>query len=237
MVFHIVYTLLNKCTRGLTLCALLFVAVSISARSIQTINEEKAREVARQQVVWNNRLCPFSTLAHDFLKSVYGKSSYKGLMPEQVVYGWLLRPEIWKDEPMIAVPDPDLRKQLGIEGEYARFSELFDDTLGYRLNHLGADLPPQMRQLVRETPAVVDLDEKAGLIILLTQGRLIQPRPDSIPPLSNLRVEAEVLYNNTSQVGVLGFVVLIIAIIYLIIRKFSLPLQSKFESKHEKESH
>ena len=225
------------CLRLLVIVFTIHYSLSSFSRSIQTINAEKAHEVARQQVIWNDRLCPFSTLAHDFLKSVYGQSSYKGLMPEQVVYGWLLRPEVWKDEPMIAVPDADLRKQLDIEGEYAKFSELFDDTLGYRLNNLGADLPPQMQQLVRESPAAIDLDEKAGLIILLTQGQLIQPRPDSIPPLSPLRVEAEVLYNNTSQPVLLGFVVLIIAIIYLIIRRFSLSLQPKSESEHEKESH
>ena len=171
---------------------------SSPSRSIQTINAEKAREVAREQVIWNDRVCPFSTLALDFLESVYGKSSYKGLMPEQVVYGWLLRPEVWKDEPMILIPDANLRRQLNIEGKYAKFSELFDDTLGYRLNNLGSDLPPEMRQLVRESAPVVELDEKAGMIILLTQGRLIQPRPDSIPPLSKLRVELEVLYNKIS---------------------------------------
>lgn len=171
---------------------------SSPSRSIQTINAEKAWEVAREQVIWNDRVCPFSTLALDFLESVYGKSSYKGLMPEQVVYGWLLRPEVWKDEPMILIPDANLRRQLNIEGKYAKFSELFDDTLGYRLNNLGSDLPPEMRQLVRESAPVVELDEKAGMIILLTQGRLIQPRPDSIPPLSKLRVELEVLYNKIS---------------------------------------
>ena len=171
---------------------------SSPSRSIQTINAEKAREVAREQVMWNDRVCPFSTLALDFLESVYGKSSYKGLMPEQVVYGWLLRPEVWKDEPMILIPDANLRRQLNIEGRFAKFSELFDDTLGYRLNNLGSDLPPEMRKLVRESAPVVELDEKAGMIILLTQGRLIQPRPDSIPPLSKLRVELEVLYNKIS---------------------------------------
>ncbi len=154
--------------------------------------------MAREQVIWNDRLCPFSTFALDFLKSVYGKSSYKGLMPEQVIYGWLLCPEEWKDEPMILIPDADLRRQLSIEGKYAKFSELFDDTLGYRLNNIGADLPPEMRRLVKESPPVVELDEKAGMIILLTQGRLIQPRPDSIPPLSRLRVELEILYNKLS---------------------------------------
>ena len=133
------------------------------SRSIQTINAEKAEEVAREQVIWNDRLCPFSTFALDFLESVYGKSSYKGLMPEQVVYGWILRPETWKDEPMILIPDADLRRQLSIEGKYAKFSELFDDTLGYRLNNIGADLPPEMRRLVRESPPVVELDEKAGM--------------------------------------------------------------------------
>ena len=202
-------------------------SLSSFSRSIQTINAEKAHEVARQQVVWNDRLCPFSTLAHDFLKSVYGKSSYKGLMPEQVVYGWLLRPEIWKDEPMIQISDADLRRQLGIEGDYAKFSELFDDTLGYRLNNLGADLPSKMQQLVRESPSVIALDEKAGLIILLTQGQLIQPRPDSIPPLSNFRVEAEILYNNASLPVVLLIVSVFLVILYLIIRRFSLPLQPK----------
>lgn len=190
-----------------------------SSRSIQTINAEKAHEVAREQVIWNDRLCPFSTLALDFLKSVYGKASYKGLTPEQVVYGWLLRPEVWKDEPMILIPDANLRQQLNIEGEYARFSDLFDDTLGYRLNTLGSDLPPQMRQLVRESPAAVELDEKAGMIILLTQGRLIQHRPDSIPPLSNLRVEAEILYNSTSQPLVLLVISALAIILYLIIYK------------------
>ena len=75
------------------------------ARSIPTINRDKAREVAREQVVWRDRLCPLSTAARDFLKAVYGKSSYQGLTPEQVVYGWRLRPDVWKDEPMILIGD------------------------------------------------------------------------------------------------------------------------------------
>lgn len=176
---------------------LLLSAATIFARSVPTVNTEKAREAAREQVWWQGRLCTLSTLADDFLQTVYGKSTYKGLSAVQVVYGWRLRPDVWKDEPMILVPDDDLRRRLGIEGEYARFSQLFDDTLGYRLTSLGADLPERLRQLYRESPPVVELDEKAGLIILLTEGRLIQPRPDSIPALSTLQIEAEVLYNNT----------------------------------------
>ena len=179
------------------LLPLLFFSLPSSARSIQTINADKAREVAREQIIWNGRLCPFSTFALDFLKTVYGDNRYKGLSPEQVVCGWILRPEIWKEEPMIHIPDENLRQQLQITGEYAKFSELFDDTLGYKLNTIGADLPERMRQLARETPAAISLDEKVGEIILLTKGELFHPRPDNMQPLPAWRVEVEILWNNT----------------------------------------
>ena len=205
--------------RCLTLCILIGITTVLSARSIQTINEDKAKEVAREQVVWNGRLCPFSTFALGFLQSVYGKSSYKGLSPEQVVYGWLLRPEVWKEEPMIHVPDADLRQQLKIEGEYVRFSELFDDTLGYKLNTLGSDLPERMRPMVRESSAAISLDEKVGDIILLTKGQLFQPRPADMKPLPAWRVEGEILWNNTPSWAILVIVTAVVALLVFFLRK------------------
>ena len=208
--------------RGVLLLFLTFhfsLLTTSSARSIQTINAEKAREVAREQVVWQDRLCPFSTFALDFLKSVYGKSNYKGLSPEQVVYGWLLRPEVWKDEPMIHIPETDLQRQLNIEGEYAKFSELFDDTLGYKLNTLGSDLPERMRQMARESSAAISLDEKVGDIILLTRGQLFQPRPADMEPLPAWRVEGEILWNNTPSWAILLIVTAVVALLVLFLGK------------------
>ncbi len=181
-------------------------------RSVPTINAERAREAAREQVYWKERVCPLSTLAIDFLQSVYGDRTYKGLSAVQVVYGWRLRPDAWKEEPMIQIRDSDLRRQLNIEGEYAKFSELFDDTLGYRLTQLGADLPERMRQMVRESQAAVELDEKVGLIIMLTEGRLVQPVPKDKEPLSPWRVEAEVLYNELP-----GWLFPVVAVLLLIL--------------------
>ena len=204
--------LVRESAKGLALCIFLLLSATSFARSIQTINAEKAREAARDQVIWKDRLCTFSTLSLDFLESIYGKSSYKGLKPEQVVYGWLLRPDVWKDEPMIRITDKDLCQQLRIEGEYARFSELFDDTLGYKLNHLGENLPERMRQLVRESPSAIELDEKVGMIILLTQGRLIQPRPSDRAPLPAWRVEAEIIWNNLTAPWLILTLLVIVAL-------------------------
>ena len=204
--------------RTLLWLLLLATATIATARSIPTINAERAREAAHEQVWWDDRVCPLATLAHDFLESVYGQSTYKGLSAVQVVYGWRLRPDVWKDEAMIYVPDADLRRQLHLEGEYATFSELFDDTLGYRLNTIGSELPERMRQIVRESQPVIELDEKVGLIIQLTQGRLIQPRPDSIAPLPSWRVEAEVLYAVTPVWAIALIVACIATLICLSLR-------------------
>lgn len=204
--------------RTLLWLLLLATATIATARSIPTINAERAREAAHEQVWWDDRVCPLATLAHDFLESVYGQSTYKGLSAVQVVYGWRLRPDVWKDEAMIYVPDADLRRQLHIEGDYAKFSELFDDTLGYRLNTIGSELPERMRQIVRESQPVIELDEKVGLIIQLTQGRLIQPRPDSIAPLPSWRVEAEVLYAVTPVWAIALIVACIATLICLSLR-------------------
>jgi len=188
-------------------------------RSVPTINREKAKEAAREQVLWKGRSCPLSTLAKDFLVSVYGKTTYKGLSAVQVVYGWMLRPDVWKDEQMIYVPDTDLRKRLNINGEYAKFSELFDDTLGYRLNNLGSDLPERMRPMVRESQAAIELDEKVGMIIMLTKGKLVKALPDSIPPLPKWRLEAEILYNDTPLWALILIPLTIGIIITIAVRK------------------
>lgn len=208
--------------RTLLWLLLLATATIATARSIPTINAERAREAAHEQVWWDGRVCPLATLAHDFLESVYGKRTYKGLSAVQVVYGWRLRPDVWKDEPMIYVPDADLRRQLHLEGEYAKFSELFDDTLGYRLNTIGSELPERMQQIVRESQPVIELDEKVGLIIELTQGRLIKPRPDSIPPVSKWRIEAEMFYVDTP-----AWLMVLLTICIIIFVFFSVKLSKK----------
>lgn len=206
--------------RTLLWLLLLATATIATARSIPTINAERAREAAHEQVWWDGRVCPLATLAHDFLESVYGKRTYKGLSAVQVVYGWRLRPDVWKDEPMIYVPDADLRRQLHLEGEYAKFSELFDDTLGYRLNTIGSELPERMQQIVRESQPVIELDEKVGLIIELTQGRLIQPRPDSIPPVSKWRIEAEIFYVDTPAWLIVLLTICIILFVFFSVKLF-----------------
>lgn len=166
-------------------------SLSVSGRSIPTINTEKARQVARYQVVYNDRIAPLNTVAIDFLEKVYGSRSYKGLSAEQVVFGWMLRPETWKGEKMIKVKNKDLRQRLGIDGKYAAMADLFNADGTYKLLPLVKEEQSQsaMGKAVRE------LDEKAGLILMLVNRSLFKPLPHDAPHLSDACIEAEITYN------------------------------------------
>lgn len=82
---------------------LAFALSANATRSLPAFNRAKADSLATKQVVYNDRVAPFNTLARDFVLKLYGKATYEGLSPEQVVSGWLLRPDAWQNEPMILI--------------------------------------------------------------------------------------------------------------------------------------
>lgn len=156
-------------------------------RKVPTISAEQAEQLSEKQIVYNGRIAPFNTMARDFLLKTYGKASYHQLTPEQVVCGWLYRPEVWKDEKMILVKDKQLRQELGLE-KYASFADFFDKEENYRLNGLA------LTKGVRET------DEKIGLILMLTKGKLFSESQVTIP---EAKVKAELLYNKINFAKIL----------------------------------
>lgn len=193
-------------------CTLLLILYSgaVTARSLPTVNAGKAEVMARRQIVYNDRVAPFATMAHDFMLKVYGAASYHGLSAEQVVCGWMTHPEVWKNEPMIKVKDRQLQERLGAEDGYIALQSLFDSAGNYRLTQLTADkdLNPKSLQAI---------DEKAGIIIMLTQGSLFTPLPDGAAPLSDSRITAEIAYNRMAVVKILFMANLALGILSLIV--------------------
>lgn len=181
---------------GMMVLGLAFALSANATCSLPAFNRAKADSLATKQVVYNDRVAPFNTLACDFVLKLYGKATYEGLSPEQVVSGWLLRPDAWQNEPMILIKSEALRQQLHVEGKYARLTDLFDQN-GYKLQRLwkGEDATTEPNDPLQK--AVMEVDEKVEIILMLQQGKLIHPLPKdgSVQPLSRMRVEAELLYN------------------------------------------
>lgn len=104
----------------------------LHAAQLPTIPRTQADSLMRRQVVYNNRVCPVNTLAIDFCKKLYGRPTFRHLSAEQVLFSWLFYPEAWQDVPMLKIKSSTLRQRLGIKGDYARLSQLYDGTT-YRL--------------------------------------------------------------------------------------------------------
>ena len=204
----------------LVLFLLLGTTLQAAERKLPVLNLKQADSLASVQVIYHDRVVPFNTLARDFVLKLTGKPAYKGLEPEQVIGGWLLHPEVWKDEPMIRIKSAALRRRLGLESDFARLFDLFGGQT-YRLQAYWDASDNHSGELSPLDKAIVETDEKVGLILMLQQGTLIRPLPDdgSVARLPEAKVRAELLYNRIpfSQVlfmfnltvGLLAFAVLL----------------------------
>lgn len=179
---------------GLLLMLLLVFGVSAHAE-LRAISLEEANTLCAKQVIYQDRIVPLNTLARDFVLKLTGKDAYRGLSPEQVLASWLVYTEDWAREPMIYVKNGALRHMLNHpRGKYIALNELFDGDK-YKLQSMLSGEACKNDSKLKN--AILELDEKVGLILMLREGTLIKPLPEdgSVTPLSETAVKAELLYN------------------------------------------
>ena len=90
--------------KGGVFCLLLLAgSMQVQGRTLPALSIRQADSLASEQVIYHDRVVPFNTLARDFVTKLTGRPSYAGLTPEQVIGGWLLRPEVWQYEPIFYI--------------------------------------------------------------------------------------------------------------------------------------
>lgn len=181
--------------KGGLMLMLLFVFGASAHAELRAISLEEANTLCAKQVVYQDRIVPLNTLARDFVLKLTGKDAYRELSPEQVLASWLVYTEDWAREPMIYVKNGDLRKMLNHpRGKYIALNELFDGDK-YKLQSMLSGEACKNDSKLKN--AILELDEKVGLILMLREGTLIKPLPEdgSVTPLSETAVKAELLYN------------------------------------------
>ena len=152
----------------LGVASLLF--VSASAHSLpRTLPEDVASKFCDLYVYYGDRVAPLHTVARDFTVKIYGKSSYHGLTPEQVLTGWFFYYDDWKHEPFIKIKSGEVASLLKIEGKYARLTD-FTDIDGYRLE-------VALRNGDSLGRNAGDANEKFNLISSLATGSLLKIYP------------------------------------------------------------
>ena len=183
-----------------SVCLLLLLAsVELHAftKKLPIISEAEADSLATTQVIYHDRVVPFNTLARDFVKKLSGKDSFSGLSAEQIVGSWMKYPEEWKYVPIIKVKSQELRRRLGVEGSsYVRIVDFFESE-HYRLRELWHPDTSKTGKPSSLEKAILETDEKVALVLMLCQGTLVRPLPadGSVTPLSDVAVQAELIYN------------------------------------------
>ena len=164
---------LSHLKKGLMM-ALLF-ALGSSSGEAHVLPKESADRFGRLMVLHNSRICPLQTLAIDFTKNLYGKASYNGYTPEQVLTGWMFYADDWMQEPMLRLKGAEMRDRLQLP-EYVPVSQFFNSAMG------GYTLGPYVQEYYGGNhdafhSQVAAIDNKIQLIMELRNGSLLKLFP------------------------------------------------------------
>ena len=214
-------SLITRSSLLVALIALVTTAFAQGTKKLSIVPLEEAEEKVGMQVIYHDRVVPLNTLARDFVKKLYGKDSFSGLTPEQILLSWQRYPEEWAYVPAIKIKSDELRARLGVEGKYARMVDLFefDKITTYRLKPYIRDFSAPTD--IKPSPlqkAAIETDEKVALVLMLQNGTLIRPLPTdgSVEPLSKEELQAELLYNRIPFTKILFMFNLTMGILLLV---------------------
>lgn len=197
----IFYKLLNHPLLKSGGVCLLFCLISAdtfaTTKKLSIISRAEADSLSTVQIIYHDRVVPFNTLARDFVRKLTGKETYSGLSAEEIVGSWMKYPDEWKYVPIIKVKSGELRHRLGVESaDYLRLVDVFDGDR-YCLREWWQPDGQQTSKPSALQKAILETDEKVALIAMLCQGTLFRllPADGSVEPLSETKVQAELLYN------------------------------------------
>ncbi len=186
--FRHLFRQINAIGKGKTILLLLLLSFGLKSyaqnlpANLQVVDKNHAAQFGRILMQDNGgRIKPVNTLSHEFLRKLNGRSTYKGLSPEQVMMGLMLNPEIWATMPIIKIKHPELLKRFKNENQLVPISEMFSMQHGYVLtkdvDEAYAKGAGKQNQLEKD---IIKLDERVNVLYAALNGDLLTIFPDSL---------------------------------------------------------
>jgi len=126
------------------------------------------------------RMKPVSTLAHEVVAKITGKSSFLSMTPEEMYLGMTMRPDLYQNIEMIKIGHPLIAKNLGLDSQskYAKFSDFFGAENSYKLfkdiSEANRKKPLDQSQYDKE---LIKIDERVNVSYMVYTGTLLQIFP------------------------------------------------------------
>ncbi|PIF02250.1 MAG: cytochrome C biogenesis protein [Draconibacterium sp.] len=182
----------------------LFFSTALSAQGNQPENKrlDKKHVASFSKLVIQSRqgrLEPVSTIASEILRKVAKKNSWNGMSPTAVFLDMQADPERWKNEPIIKIGNPELRKLIGATGKYVTFNSLvnMEQSDGYKLGPLvSAAYEKKSNKRNKLDKEVINVDERVNILMYVFSGNFLTIFP--IPGHDN---QKWVSVNQTNQLA------------------------------------
>ena len=191
LLLGIIATLLSRKTQMRALYrkaitgALLLMSISVHAEdSLQfTVDKDIAHRMGTINVLYNNRICPLNTVATDFVTKLSGNASWQGYSADEVFMSWMIYYSPWEKQKLIRVKSREIQQMLGIDSQWASYSDFLDAYHEYKLQDAIMGLKTGQNAIDRK--ALMDADEKFHLVEMFYHGQFIRMFPYSIKGVVN----------------------------------------------------
>jgi cytochrome c-type biogenesis protein CcsB len=165
---------------------LLFSGTSVFAQNKESVvSKEHAKAFGKLQVQnVGGRIEPVNTMASKLLRKVYGKNNFDGLNPVQFFLEVTIQPELWLDVPLIKVSNNEVKRALGVNGDFATFHNMFNLNMDgdYKLSTLVEAAynkkPGERNKFDKE---IINLDERVNVFYMILNWNFLTiiPIPNS----------------------------------------------------------
>ena len=154
---------------------LLFSSVGSRAASVQTVDRDIAARLGTINVLYNNRICPLNTVATDFVVKLSGSASWNGYTADEIFASWMIFYSPWEQQKIIRVKDRSVQQLLGISGQWASYSDFWDEYHDYKLK--AALEKVRKGEDKQNRKALLMADEKFHVVEMFYHGQMIRMFP------------------------------------------------------------
>ena len=148
-----------------------------------TVDKDIAHRMGTINVLYNNRICPLNTVATDFVTKLSGNASWQGYSADEVFMSWMIYYSPWEKQKLIRVKSREIQQMLGIDSQWASYSDFLDAYHEYKLKDAIMGLKTGQNAIDRK--ALMDADEKFHLVEMFYHGQFIRMFPYSIKGVVN----------------------------------------------------
>ena len=156
----------QKAALTLLFIALLGFSNTTFAQDLPVVDAEHAKKFGELLVQdKSGRIKPVNTTNTELLFKLSKRSTYKDLNADQVMLSVIMSPDLWANEPLIAVRNPDVIKEFNIKDKHLALTDVFTQDHKYLLkNYVDVAYSKTPAHQTKFDKEIIKIDERVNVL-------------------------------------------------------------------------